>query len=231
MNKRILVIEDDESIREMITFALEIEGFKVQSVDCGEKGIIKFRDFKPNLILLDLMLPDINGFKVCKIIHEEKDIPIIMVTAKNDVVDKVLGLEIGADDYITKPFHVKEVIARVNKSLERVEKIQNKTLKEDKKENFIKIGEETYIDTAGRMVIKFNKEISFRPKEYDLLYLLAVNKGRVFSREQLLNKIWGYDYFGELRTVDVHIRRIRAKLEDDKNKYIETIFGIGYKLK
>lgn len=228
MKKKILIIEDDNSIREMLTFALEIEGFSIESVENGLDGLTKSEDFDPDLILLDLMLPDINGFEVCKKIHEKRDIPIIMVTAKDDIVDKVLGLEIGADDYICKPFHIKEVIARVKKSLERVEKGVNNLNKE---KTLIEIGEDTYLDDEGRVVIKNAMEISLRPKEYELLYLLATNKGKVFSREQLLDKIWSYDYFGDLRTVDVHIRRLRAKIEDVDNKYIETVFGVGYKLR
>lgn len=228
MKKKILIIEDDNSIREMLTFALEIEGFSIESVENGLDGLTKSEDFDPDLILLDLMLPDINGFEVCKKIHEKRDIPIIMVTAKDDIVDKVLGLEIGADDYICKPFHIKEVIARVKKSLERVEKVVNNSNKE---KTLIEIGEDTYLDDEGRVVIKNAMEISLRPKEYELLYLLATNKGKVFSREQLLDKIWSYDYFGDLRTVDVHIRRLRAKIEDVDNKYIETVFGVGYKLR
>lgn len=228
MKKKILIIEDDNSIREMLTFALEIEGFSIESVENGLDGLTKSEDFDPDLILLDLMLPDINGFEVCKKIHEKRDIPIIMVTAKDDIVDKVLGLEIGADDYICKPFHIKEVIARVKKSLERVEKVVNNLNKE---KTLIEIGEDTYLDDEGRVVIKNAMEISLRPKEYELLYLLATNKGKVFSREQLLDKIWSYDYFGDLRTVDVHIRRLRAKIEDVDNKYIETVFGVGYKLR
>lgn len=228
MKKKILIIEDDNSIREMLTFALEIEGFSIESVENGVDGLTKSEDFDPDLILLDLMLPDINGFEVCKKIHDKRDIPIIMVTAKDDIVDKVLGLEIGADDYICKPFHIKEVIARVKKSLERVDKVVNNSNKE---KILIEIGEDTYLDDEGRVVIKNAMEISLRPKEYELLYLLATNKGKVFSREQLLDKIWSYDYFGDLRTVDVHIRRLRAKIEDVDNKYIETVFGVGYKLR
>lgn len=227
MGNRILVVEDDNSIREMLTFALEMEGFRVENGKNGIEAFKKFNEFEPDLVLLDLMLPDINGFEVCKKIQEERDIPVIMVTAKNDIVDKVLGLEIGADDYITKPFHIKEVVARVNKSLQRI----NKVAKLEKETNLIEIGKETYIDDDGRVVIKNGIEINLRPKEYEVLYLLATNKGKVFSREQLLNKIWSYDYFGELRTVDVHVRRIRAKLEDSENKYIETVFGVGYKLR
>ena len=227
MGNRILVVEDDNSIREMLTFALETEGFTVDNSKNGIEALNKNNEFKPDLVLLDLMLPDINGFEVCKKIQKERDIPVIMVTAKDDIVDKVLGLEIGADDYITKPFHIKEVIARVNKSLQRIDK----ATKLEKESNLIEIGKETYIDEDGRVVIKKGIEISLRPKEYEVLHLLATNKGKVFSREQLLNKIWSYDYFGELRTVDVHIRRLRAKIEDNENKYIETVFGVGYKLR
>ncbi|EHI99495.1 two component transcriptional regulator, winged helix family [Clostridium sp. DL-VIII] len=226
-NNKILVVEDDKSIREMLIFALEAEGFKVESGKNGTEALKKNSEIKPNLVLLDLMLPDINGFEVCKKIQQERDIPVIMVTAKNDIVDKVLGLEIGADDYITKPFHIKEVIARVNKSLQRIEKV----IKLEKEKNLIEIGKDIYIDEDGRTVIKNGIEIGLRPKEYELLYLLATNKGKVFSREELLDKIWSYDYFGELRTVDVHVRRLRAKLEDAQNKYIETVFGVGYKMR
>ncbi|WP_238918353.1 response regulator transcription factor [Clostridium sp. YIM B02555] len=224
---KILVVEDDKSIREMLTFALETEGFSVDVSKNGNEALMKNNEFKPNLVLLDLMLPDINGFEVCKKIQQERDIPIIMVTAKNDIVDKVLGLEIGADDYITKPFHIKEVIARVNKSLQRIEK----AVKAEKEQALITIGKDIFLDEEGRIVVKKGKEINLRPKEYDLIYLLATNKGKVFSREELLNKIWSYDYYGELRTVDVHVRRLRAKIEDDENKYIETVFGVGYKMR
>jgi DNA-binding response OmpR family regulator len=224
---KILVVEDDKSIREMLTFALETEGFSVDVSKNGTEALMKNNEFKPNLVLLDLMLPDINGFEVCKKIQQERDIPIIMVTAKNDIVDKVLGLEIGADDYITKPFHIKEVIARVNKSLKRIEK----AVKAERKQALITIGKDIFLDEEGRIVVKKGKEINLRPKEYDLIYLLATNKGKVFSREELLNKIWSYDYYGELRTVDVHVRRLRAKIEDDENKYIETVFGVGYKMR
>jgi Response regulators consisting of a CheY-like receiver domain and a winged-helix DNA-binding domain len=227
MGSKILIVEDDTSIREMLTFALEMEGFAVEISKNGIDSLKKNSEFEPDLVLLDLMLPDINGFEVCKKIQQERDIPIIMVTAKNDIVDKVLGLEIGADDYITKPFHIKEVIARVNKSLQRVEK----SVKIEKEKNLIEVGKETYLDEEGRIVIKRGNEISLRPKEYDLLYLLSTNRGKVFSREELLDKIWSYDYFGELRTVDVHVRRLRAKIEDKENKYIETVFGIGYKMR
>lgn len=227
MGNKILVVEDDNSIREMLTFALEMEGFTVDISKNGIEALKKNNEFEPNLVLLDLMLPDINGFEICKKIQQERDIPVIMVTAKNDIVDKVLGLEIGADDYITKPFHIKEVIARVNKSLQRI----NKTIKIENENHIIEIGKETCIDEDGRCVIKNGIEISLRPKEYEMLYLLATNKGKVFSREQLLDKIWSYDYFGELRTVDVHVRRLRAKIEDDENKYIETVFGVGYKMR
>ena len=226
-NNKILVVEDDKSIREMLIFALEAEGFKVDSGKNGTEALKKNIEIKPNLVLLDLMLPDINGFEVCKKIQKERDIPVIMVTAKNDIVDKVLGLEIGADDYITKPFHIKEVIARINKSLKRIEKV----IKLEKEKTLIEIGKDIYIDEDGRTVVKNGTEINLRPKEYELLYLLATNKGKVFSREELLDKIWSYDYFGELRTVDVHVRRLRAKIEDDGNKYIETVFGVGYKMR
>jgi len=227
MGNKILVVEDDNSIREMLTFALEMEGFTVDISKNGIEALKKNNEFEPNLVLLDLMLPDINGFEICKKIQQERDIPVIMVTAKNDIVDKVLGLEIGADDYITKPFHIKEVIARVNKSLQRI----NKTIKIENESHIIEMGKEIYIDEDGRCAIKNGIEISLRPKEYEMLYLLATNKGKVFSREQLLDKIWSYDYFGELRTVDVHVRRLRAKIEDDENKYIETVFGVGYKMR
>ena len=228
MEEKILVVDDEKSIADAIAYGFRREGYIVTSAYDGKEALEKLSSFQPNLIILDIMMPKMNGFEVCKKLSNRDDIGIILLTAKDDIVDKVLGLEIGADDYICKPFHIKEVIARVNKSLERIEKVVNNLNKE---KTLIEIGEDTYLDDDGRVVIKNATEISLRPKEFELLYLLATNKGKVFSREQLLDKIWSYDYFGDLRTVDVHIRRLRAKIEDVDNKYIETVFGVGYKLR
>ncbi|WP_143152536.1 response regulator transcription factor [Clostridium cavendishii] len=227
MKNKILIVEDDKNIKEMVAYALEKEGFIVDSAENGKIALEKIIEFNPDLLLLDLMLPDINGFEICKKVLEQHTLPIIMLTAKDDIVDKVLGLEIGADDYITKPFHIKEVIARINKSLQRISNNKkNKNINE-----LLYIGKETFIDTDGKVIIKYGKEIVLRPKEYEILYVLATNAGKVFSREQLLNSVWGYDFFGDARTVDVHIRRVREKLEDEENKYIKTVFGVGYKMR
>lgn len=227
MKSKILIVEDDKNIKEMVTYALEKEGFLVDSAENGKIALEKIIEFNPDLLLLDLMLPDINGFEICKKVLEKYTLPIIMLTAKDDIVDKVLGLEIGADDYITKPFHIKEVIARINKSLQRVSNNnKNKNINE-----LLYIGKETFIDNDGKVIIKHGNEILLRPKEYEILYVLATNAGKVFSREQLLNSVWGYDFFGDARTVDVHVRRVREKLEDEENKYIETVFGVGYKMR
>lgn len=221
--KKILVVEDEYSINDAVTFALRREGYDVRSVFNGKDALEKVREFKPDLVLLDLMLPDIDGFDICKEIS--KSTYVIMLTARGEIIDKILGLEIGADDYIVKPFEIKEVLVRIKVIFRRNEKnIAEATyLDEDKKNEIIQINKKE------RSVLKDGEDVMLRRKEFDLLNFLYENKGIVFSRNDLLDKVWGYDYEGDTRTVDVHIRRLREKLNEDKdNSIIETVFGIGY---
>lgn len=227
---KVLVVDDEEHIVELIKFNLENYGYEVITAYNGEEALLKTKAEIPDLIILDLMLPIIDGMDVCKKIksnEETGNIPIIMLTAKSDEADKVIGLEIGADDYMTKPFGVRELMARVKAVLRR-------SLDSKKHKNIKKIQiEDILIDDEKHEVIKDKIKLELTLKEYELLKILALNRGKVLSRNYLLDEIWGYDYFGETRTVDVHIRHLRKKIEDsDKNpKYIETIRGIGYKMK
>ena len=229
MNKRVLVIDDEEHIVELIKFNLELHDFDVDAEYDGLEGYIKVKQTKPDLVLLDLMLPGIDGIEVCKRMRADKDIsstPVIMLTAKDMEDDKINGLDVGADDYITKPFSVKELIARVNAVLRRYEKSRVK------EEDSIEI-DEIKIDLKNYEVYKNGQKVDLTLKEFELLKLLAQNRGQVLSRNSLLDNIWGYEYFGETRTVDVHIRHLRKKIEDNdkKPKYIETVRGVGYKFK
>ncbi|BDR79999.1 DNA-binding response regulator [Clostridium tetani] len=183
------------------------------------------KEFRPNLVLLDINLPDESGFELCKFITSKYKIPILMITARNDLVDKVLGLELGADDYITKPFHIKEVMTRVRVALRRVKKYS--VVKENKE--FIELNDEVKINLESREVFKNNREVKLKPKEYDLLVFLAQNRNIVFSRETILDRVWELEYDGEIRTVDIHVRRLRAKLDSNNGQsIIETVFGVGY---
>lgn len=225
---KILVVDDENHIVELIKFNLEANGYEVISAFNGEEAIEKVSDEKPDLVILDLMLPKIDGIEVCRKVKGNNDtshISIIMLTAKSDETDKIVGLEIGADDYMTKPFSVKELMARVKAVLRR-------NNSNDDLNNTIKIGD-IVIDDEKHEVIKAGKKVELTLKEFELLKVLALSRGKVLSRNILLDEVWGYDYFGDTRTVDVHIRHIRKKIEnDDKNpEYIETIRGIGYKMK
>lgn len=225
-NKKILVVEDEYSINDAITFALNNEGYETDSAFSGEEALEKFKEFKPDLILLDLMLGDMDGFDICK--ELSKDAYIIMLTARGELLDKIIGMELGADDYIVKPFEIKEVLVRIKAIFRRGEQIlkERATIEEEKEEGKL------IINKRDRSVIKNGEIVSLRRKEFDLLLYLYENKGIVISRDKLLDKVWGYDYEGDTRTVDVHIRRIREKLKEDKdNSIIETVFGIGYIIK
>ncbi len=229
MNNKILLIEDDYSISDALTFALRKEGFNVRQGFTGEEGLDLFNRFEPELVILDLMLPDMNGFDICKKIAGENSIPIIMLTARNDIVDKVLGLELGADDYITKPFDVREVITRIKVALRRVESYANKR---EEDVNTIELCKDIKIYKDRRTVYKNEEEIRLKPREFDLLLFLAERKGMVFTRESLLDYVWDMDYDGDLRTVDIHVRRIRSKLDGQEgDSIIETVFGVGYKMR
>ncbi len=225
MDFKIIVIEDEFSINDILTFALKEEGYQVKSAFSAKEARQYLQDFKPHLVMLDINLPDENGFELCKFINANYKIPIIMLTARNDIIDKVLGLELGADDYITKPFNIKEVLARVKVALRRVDKY--KSLEEV--DVFTALNDSVKINLENRIVIKNGQEIKLKPKEYDLLVFFLRNKNRVFTREEILDKVWGIDYCGEIRTVDIHVRRLRAKLDLDNGQFfIETVFGVGY---
>ncbi|WP_125152493.1 response regulator transcription factor [Clostridium rectalis] len=227
--KKILIIEDESAIADLMSYSLKREGYIVKSIDNGKEGIEITESFKPNLIILDLMLPDISGFDVCRNITQRLNIPIVMITAKCDITDKVLGLELGADDYITKPFDMREVLVRIRSIFRRIDLIQQSVKNNDL--DYITIGKDIKIYKDERVVMKGRDKLEFTPKEFDLLIFLAENKGRVFSRSQLLDKVWGFEYLGDTRTVDIHIQRIRKKLDEFKgNSIIETVFGVGYKL-
>ncbi|WP_459480519.1 response regulator transcription factor [Clostridium saccharoperbutylacetonicum] len=234
--KKILVVEDEFSINDTLKFALSKENFEVKGAYNGETALQLFKEFEPHLVLLDLMLPDISGFELCKILNQKSY--VVMLTARDDVIDRILGMEIGADDYITKPFEIREVIARINAIFRRANKniIASESTThspfENNKSNAIvdKVEkDEITINFDTRTVIRDGRELLLKRKEFDLLSYLYKNKGIVFTRQQLLNEVWGYDYYGDTRTVDVHIRRLRANLGDDKeNSIIETVFGVGY---
>lgn len=228
MSNKVLVVDDENAIVDILKFNLEREGYSVVTAENGEEGLKVFRDTNPDLVLLDIMMPGIDGLQVCKTIRNESSVPIIMLTARAEEVDKVLGLEFGADDYITKPFSVRELIARVKANLRRtvLDAI------EPDKGNILKFGTMT-INIDKYEVKKENEIIDLTVREYELLKYLATKKEQIFTREQLLEKVWGYEYYGDVRTVDVTVRRLREKIEDNpgKPKYILTKRGIGYYFK
>ena len=224
--KKILIIEDELNIYELIKFNLEAQGFEVAGVHEGAGAVEKIVDIRPDLIILDLMLPGKDGLTICREVRADKNlsyIPVIMLTAKSEEFDKVLGLKMGADDYMTKPFSVKELYARVKAVLRRTEMIKSSDAEE------IAVGSLRILPGSFE-VYKNAKKLSLTLKEYELLLYLANNKNKVLTRDQLLDEIWGYEYYGETRTVDVHIRYLRKKIEDDQEKYIETVRGVGYRL-
>lgn len=227
--RKILIIEDEEYISDLLSYSLKREGFIIRVASNGEKGLELVQDFKPNMLILDLMLPDISGFEICKKVSKEYTIPIVMITAKSDTIDKILGIELGADDYITKPFDMREVIVRIKAIFRRIgltsEAIETEKFEAIKVSNYIEIYKEK------REVLKNNSKVELTNKEYDLLLFLAENKGRVFSRSELLDKVWGFEFVGDTRTVDIHVQRLRKKLDENKStSFIETVFRIGYKL-
>ena len=228
MNKTILIIEDEEDIRDIVAHYIKKEGYIVKTAENGKYGISIVLNEKIDLIILDLMLPDISGYDVCREVSKGNNIPIIMLTARNDIVDKVRGLELGADDYITKPFDVREVVARVNACLRRMESLKKES--DESENNIIELPNNIKIDEGSREVFKECSLIKLKPKEYDLLVTFAHNRNIVLSRDKLLEKVWGYDFEGGSRTVDVHVQRLRKKLDSDTDAIIETVFGVGYKM-
>lgn len=228
---RILVIEDEKPISDIIKFNLEKEGFQVSQVYDGLEGLSMATAIEFDLILLDIMLPSMDGFEVCKKIREKSNVPIIMATAKSEEVDKVLGLEFGADDYITKPFSIRELTARIKANLRRTAMPVNNSPEAINKDQ-IQAGRLT-IDLLKYEVSKEGEVLPLTVREFDLLKYLASQKGQVFSREQLLETVWGYEYYGDMRTVDVTVRRLREKIEDDSAnpEFIITRRGVGYYFK
>ncbi len=224
IHNRILIVEDEISIAKLLQYKLQAEGFVAHMSHNGLNALQAMEDFKPSLVLLDLMLPDISGMDICRIITQKYNLPIIIITAKTDINDKVSGLESGADDYITKPFDFREVMARIHSTLRRMYSENDRQTAGDTMSY-----EDILVDKRGRFVIKNGMEIPLTPKEYDLLCLFMQNIGRVFTREYILDVIWGYAYAGDTRTVDVHVRKLRQKLELD-NEILKTVFGVGYRL-
>lgn len=228
MSTKILVVEDDRNLLDTIKYNLSKEGYEVVAASDGAEALDVARREKPDLIILDLMLPKISGFDVCRILRKEMIVPILILTAKAEETDKIVGLEIGADDYMTKPFSLRELLARVRAMLRRTKMVETQS---ESEQALIKV-EDIEIDIARHQASKEARTLELTPKEFDLLAFLARNKGMVFNRDQLLQKVWGYDFAGNTRTVDVHIRWLREKIEDNSNepKLLITVRGVGYKL-
>lgn len=223
MTNKVLIVDDDENIVELIRLYLEKEGFETVTANNSVKAVELFKSEAPSIVILDVMMPEMDGWQVCREIRRVSNIPIIMLTAKGETFDKVLGLELGADDYMVKPFETKELTARVKAVLRRSE---TKETSAEKELVFPKL-----TINLSNYELKLNGEIiEVPPKELELLYFLASNPNRVFTREQLLEEVWGFDYFGDSRTVDVHIKRLREKLENvEANWQLKTVWGVGYK--
>jgi two-component system alkaline phosphatase synthesis response regulator PhoP len=217
----ILVVDDEQHIIDLARMYLEQDGFTVEQALDGYEALAKIHDLKPALVVLDLMLPEVDGWEVCRRTRDGSDVPIIMLTARSDDVDKIVGLELGADDYLTKPFNPRELVARVKAILRRYERSVQPG-------HMLRVGELT-IDPASREAILGTQPLQLRTQEFDLLHTLAQHRGQVLTREQLLELAWGYDYYGETRTVDVHVSHLRKKLAGSELE-IETVRGVGYKL-
>ena len=228
---KILIVEDDRTLLDVLKYNLEKEGYNVVIATDGSQAIKVALSEKPELVILDIMLPQLDGFEVCRILRKELTMPILMLTAKVDEIDKVVGLEMGADDYVTKPFSMRELLARIRAMLRRMEMMKQETVSVGEAASpAIEIGE-FEIDLARHKVSRGGCIIDLSPKEFELLALLMKNRGQVFSRNRLLEKVWGYEYEGDTRTVDVHIRWLRRKIEVDpaNPRYILTVRGVGYK--
>lgn len=224
--KKILIVEDEKAISDIVKFNLEKDGYRVETAYDGNVGLEKALNSKPDLILLDVMLPGLDGFQICKKVREVSNVPIIMVTAKEEELDKVLGLELGADDYITKPFSMRELIARVKANIRRSDRL---VADKDEPEE-VRVFGNLEIDMNRYEVRKDGRILELTLREFELLKYLAEHENKVFSRERLLEDVWGYEYYGDIRTVDVTVRRLREKLEDESSdpKYIMTKRGVGY---
>ena len=237
--QKILIVDDDTNIAELISLYLTKECFETRMVEDGEEAIRAFEEFQPNLILLDLMLPGIDGYEVCRTVRKTSSVPIIMLSAKGEVFDKVLGLELGADDYMIKPFDSKELVARVKAVLRRFQPAKAEpsgggtgtaagTVPNAQNGNYVEYPG-LLVNLTNYAVTYLGRSVEMPPKELELLYFLASHPNQVFTREQLLDHIWGYEYVGDTRTVDVHVKRLREKIKDRENWSIATVWGIGYK--
>jgi len=222
--KKILVVDDEPTLVATLKYNLERDGFEVVTADDGASALNLARSHRPDLVLLDLMLPGLDGFEVCRILRRETQAPILMLTAKGDEIDKVVGLELGADDYVTKPFSMRELIARVRALLRRAD------IRPDGEREVLNSGDLS-VDLAKREAARSGQAVPLKPKEFELLAFLMQNRRRAFTREQLLNQIWGYDFAGDTRTVDVHVSWLRQKIEDEPQKpaRIVTVRGVGYR--
>lgn len=222
-NKKVLIVDDDTNICELLRLYLEKDGFDTIIANNGEEAIVKFNIDEPDMVLLDIMLPGLDGWQVCRTIRKNSDVPIIMLTAKGETFDKILGLDLGADDYVTKPFDSKEVVARVRAVLRRSasgDENAEKVVKYDK----------LIINLTNYELIVDGRQVDTPPKELELVYHLASNPNRVYSRDQLLDEVWGFEYYGDSRTVDVHVKRLREKLEGVSEQWsIKTVWSVGYK--
>ena len=222
-NRKILIVDDDQNICELLRLYIEKEGFTTAEAHDGEQAVELFNREQPALILLDIMLPKMDGWQVCREIRKTSDVPIIMLTAKGEVFDKILGLELGADDYVVKPFEAKEVVARIRAVLRRTGSSDEEAVKEVRWDKLI-------INLTNYELIVDGKQIDTPPKELELLYHLASNPNKVFTRDQLLDQVWGFEYYGDSRTVDVHVKRIREKIDGVSDKWeLRTVWGVGYK--
>jgi DNA-binding response OmpR family regulator len=225
MARTILVVDDEQTLRETLVDALEADGFRVVSAADGREALTRFRADRPDLVLLDLMLPELSGIEVCRIIRAESGVPIVMLTAKDSELDKVVGLELGADDYVTKPFSLRELSARIRALFRRSEQASSA----EAAPATIEIGD-VVVDLGGHRLLRDGQVLPVKPKAFELLAFLLRHPGQVFTRDQLLERVWGYDYAGETRTVDVHIHWLRSQLEDDPAapRFIHTVRGVGY---
>ncbi|MDP9265677.1 MAG: response regulator transcription factor [Chloroflexota bacterium] len=225
---RVLVVDDEPNLRHSVGYALRVEGYDVVHAEDGEQGLAAFRSAKPDLVILDVMLPAMDGFEVCRRIRRESSVPVLMLTARGTELDRVVGLEIGADDYLVKPFSMRELVARVRAMLRRATATNDEASAQE-----VVLREGLQIDVPRHLVLRDGVEVALRPKEFDLLLFLSRQPGRVFSRDQLLSAVWGLQHTGDSRTVDTHIKKLREQLGDDADRprWIETLRGVGYRFR
>jgi DNA-binding response OmpR family regulator len=232
--RTVLVVEDEPTLRRTLAEALEADGLRAVTAADGREALVRFRADAPDLVLLDVMLPRLSGIEVCRILRRESSAPIIMLTAKDSETDKVVGLELGADDYVTKPFSLRELIARIHAQLRRLAPAPGRSMPEPgtRPPEPVRLGPVS-VDLAGHRLLRDGQELPVKPKAFELLAFLLRNPGQVFSRDQLLERVWGYDYAGETRTVDVHVHWLRASIEEDpaRPRLLQTVRGVGYVLR